>query len=93
MTYQLVDSQFYGLLDDEPPIDYIYEALDNVQSILSKNKEAWFCKGNYQIHYWTDLEDKDVVYCNAYVLSNPDDENDSSTEPYSYYYELRKESC
>ena len=89
MKYKLVDSKLDGCSEDEPPLDYLYEALSNVESKLS-SEDVWICKGNYQLSFWLDDENKDVVYCNAFVLTNPDDMNDSSTEPYSYYYEFER---
>jgi hypothetical protein len=89
MNYELKDSKFWGLYEDEPPLDWVYEALSQVEKELSSG-DTWICKGNYQLNFWLDMEDKNTIYCNAFILSNPDDDNDSSTEPYSYYYEIER---
>lgn len=89
MNYQIVDSQLYGNYDDEPPLEYITESLEQIGDTLS-NEDTWFCKGNYQLNFWLDTDDKDLIYCNAFVLKNPDDFSDSSTENYSYYYEIKR---
>lgn len=89
MKYQLVDSKLWGNYEDEPPLDWLYEALDNVESKLGA-EDVWICKGNYQLSFWLDSDNAKTVFCNAFVLTNPDDFEDSSTEPYSYYYEFER---
>ena len=89
MNYRILDSKVYGCLEDEPPHEYIYESLTQLDSKLSSD-DIWFCKGNYQLNFWLDTDNKNTIYCNAFVLTNPDDENDSSTEPCRYDYEIER---
>lgn len=84
--FYISDSQFDGLDSDAPSQDLIIEALQDVIANLD-SQGVWCCKGNYQLHFWTDNEG--AIFCNAFVLSNPDDPNDSTTENYSYYFEIK----
>ena len=71
---------------DAPDMAIINEALQDV--INEVNSEGvWTHKGNYQLHFWHEDNKPNLIFCNAFVLCNPDDPNDSSTETNFYYFE------
>jgi hypothetical protein len=86
--YYISDSQFDGADSDAPDQEIILEGLkDSLEKIDSEG--VWCAKGNYNLHFWRDDENQETIFCNAFVFSNPDDINDSSTENYSYYFEIK----
>jgi|688.fasta_scaffold254249_5 hypothetical protein len=89
--FYIDDSQFNGLDSDAPDQGIIIEALKDVADKLD-SEGVWCCKGNYQMHFWSDEEKPQTIFSNAFVLSNPDDPNDSTTENYSYYFEIKRAS-
>jgi hypothetical protein len=90
LNFIIKDSQYTSTQSDDPPHEWIIEALNDVYSDVVKGEDSWICKGIYQFNFWLDNENQETIYCNAYELSNPDDFNDSSTENYCYYYELER---
>lgn len=88
-TFIIKDSQYYKTDSESPPSDWILEALSDVYDEVKRGEDSWMCKGNYQFNFWIDDDNKNVIYCNGFVLKNPDDLNDSSTENYTYYYEIQ----
>ena len=91
-TFYIADSQFDSLDRDSPDEQIIIEALQEVigEVELGTFEGAWSHKGNYQFHFWFDDETPGTIFCNAYILKNPDDENDSTTEPFCYYFEIER---
>jgi hypothetical protein len=87
-TFIIKDSQYYKTDTDSPPSDWILEALSDVYDKVKSGEDAWICKGSYQFNFWIDKENINTIYCNGFVLKNPDDFNDSSTEDYTYYFEI-----
>jgi hypothetical protein len=87
--FYISDSQFDRLDSDAPDQQLIIEALQDVIANLD-SEGVWAYKGNYSLHFWCDDEKPKTIFCNAFVLLNPDDENDSSTESYCYYFEIKK---
>jgi hypothetical protein len=89
INFYISDSQFNGLDSDAPDQQLIIEALEDV--IDKVNSEgAWTYKGNYQLHFWCDDDKSQTIFANVFVLKNPDDPNDSSTESYCYYFEIQQ---
>ena len=86
-TYSITDSQFDKTDSDVPDMDLIIEALKDVETELN-SETVWAHKGNYQFCFWIDEEHPNQVFCNVFVLANPDDPNDSKTLDYSYYFEI-----
>ena len=87
MDYYISDSQFDAIDTDAPDKSILFDALTEVADALDQ-EGIWCHKGNYQLHFWTDDENPKTIFCNAFVLCNPDDANDSSTETYGYYFEI-----
>lgn len=86
--YYISDSQFNSLDSDAPDQQLIIEALQDVINEIDC-EGTWAYKGNYQLHFWCDDEKPRTIFCNAFVLTNPDDFNDSRTESYCYYFEIK----
>jgi hypothetical protein len=85
--FHISSDQFDSLDSDSPDRQLIIEALQDVISEVD-SEGVWTHKGNYSLHFWCDDEKPYKILCNAYVLINPNDENDSSTENYCYYFEI-----
>lgn len=86
-TYAITDSQFDKTDTDSPDMQLIIEALQDVETEL--NSEAvWIHKGNYQLCFWIDDDNQSQVFCNVFILSEPDNPNNSDTLDYSYYFEI-----
>ena len=88
-VYTISDSQFYNAESDCPDLQLIVEALKDVYGLLDC-EGTWTHKGNYRFHFWIDPDNPNTIFCNAFILSNPEDFNDSSTKDYSYYFEIEK---
>ena len=43
-----------------------------------------------ELSFWVDPEDDKTIFCNVFILTNPDDPSDNSTEDYSYYFEITR---
>lgn len=86
-TFFISDSQFSSVDSDMPDMDLILESLVDIYKDLS-TEDVWTHKGNYQLSFWADPEDDKTIFCNVYVLTNPDDPTDSTTEDSSYYFEI-----
>jgi len=89
-TYHVINKEFDINEPDMPPDDLVLEAFGDVIDVVD-TEGVWTFKGNYEFNFWIDSERPRIIICNAYVMVNPDDTNDSSTEPYCYYYEITKE--
>ena len=89
-TFIIRDSQYYKTDVDSPSSDYILEALSDVYDKLKQGTDAWMCKGNYSFNFWKDTENSNTIYCNGFILNNPDDLKDSSTTDYNYYFEIEE---
>jgi hypothetical protein len=91
-TFYIAESQFDRLDSDSPDEQTIIEALQDVIGDVDADgvEGAWSHKGNYQFHFWFDDETPGTIFCNAYILKNPDDENDSITEHFCYYFEIER---
>lgn len=89
-TFIIRDSQYYKTDGDSPPTDYILEALSNVYDKIKDDNDTWICKGNYNFNFWRDTENKNTIYCNGFLLKNPDDFNDKSMTDYTYYFEIEE---
>jgi hypothetical protein len=87
-TFIIRDSQYYKTDVDSPPSDYILEALSDVYDNLKQGNDSWICKGNYNFNFWRDTKNSNTIYCNGFLLKNPDDLNDSSAFDYTYYFEI-----
>lgn len=88
-TFFIADSQFNSSDADMPPMDWILESLSDVLEKLS-TEETWTHKGNYRFSFWIDPENPNTTFCNAFVLSNPDDITDYNTKSYCYYFEIER---
>ena len=86
-TYTITDSQFDKTDTDSPDMQLIIEALQDVETELN-SETVWVHKGNYQLCFWIDDENPNQVFCNVFVLSEPDNPNNSDTLDYSYYFEI-----
>jgi hypothetical protein len=91
-TFYIANSQFDPLDNASPDEQIIIEALQDVISEVAADdiEGSWAHKGIYQFHFWGNDETPRTIFCNAYILKNPDDENDSTTEPFFYYYEIER---
>lgn len=87
--FYISESQFDSLDTDSPDAQLIIEALQDVIGQVN-NQETWTSKGNYQLNFWCDAESPGTIFCNAFILVSPDDENDSRTEPFCYYFEIER---
>jgi hypothetical protein len=87
--FHIADNQFKGLDSDAPDKGIIIEALQDVINELH-SEGVWTSKGNYQLHFWHMQNSPNLIMCNAFVLSNPDNPNDSSTAPHYYYFEIKR---
>ena len=87
IAFNVDNEQFKNLDSDAPDWGIIQEALSDVVE-QADSEGVWCSKGNYQLHFWS--EDENTIFCNAFVLSNPDDFNDSSVEPHFYYFQIEK---
>jgi hypothetical protein len=90
MSYYISDSQFDATDLDCPDFDIISDALSDVLDELSP-EGVWAYKGSYRLHFWIDQENPDTVFCNAFVLVDPEDDNSTETHDYGYYFEICKE--
>jgi hypothetical protein len=86
-TYTITDSQFDKTDTDSPDMQLIIEALQDVETELN-SETVWVHKGNYQLCFWIDDENPNQVFCNVFILSEPDNPNNSDTLDYSYYFEI-----
>jgi hypothetical protein len=86
-NFYISDSQFDSLDSDSPDQQLIIEALQDVIKEVD-SEGVWTHKGNYSLHFWCDDDKPNTIFANVFVLKNPDDENDSSTESYCYYFEI-----
>lgn len=86
-TYTITDSQFDKTDTDSPDMQLIIEALQDVETELN-SETVWVHKGNYQLCFWIDDENPNQVFCNVFILSKPDNPNNSDTLDYSYYFEI-----
>ncbi len=87
MKYFIPDSQFDNADSDMPDRQLIFDALKDVETELNP-ETVWAHKGNYSLCFWLDDENPNRVFCNVFILANPDDPNDSTTLDYSYYFEI-----
>jgi hypothetical protein len=88
-SFYISDSQFDSLDSDSPDQQLIIEALQDVINEVD-SEGVWTSKGNYQLHFWCDDDKPETIFANVFVLKNPDDPNDSSTESYCYYFEIQQ---
>ena len=88
-TFYISDSQFSGLDSDAPDHGILTEGLRDVIDQVD-SEGVWCFKGNYNLHFWCDDDKPKTIFCNAFVLLNPDDEMDSRTESHSYYFEIQQ---
>jgi hypothetical protein len=86
-TYTITDSQFDKTDTDSPDGQLIIESLQDVETELN-SETVWIHKGNYQLCFWIDDENPSQVFCNVFILSEPDNPNNSDTLYYSYYFEI-----
>ncbi len=91
MGFYISDSQFNSTDSDMPDAQLITDTLISVEKNVDP-EGVWIHGGNYRFFFWNDRENTDLIFCNAYVLNNPDDFSDSSTLSYSYYFEITKEN-
>jgi hypothetical protein len=89
-SFYISDSQFDSLDSDSPDQQLIIEALQDVINEVD-SEGVWTSKGNYQLHFWCDDDKPNTIFSNVFVLKNSDDPNDSSTESYCYYFEIKRE--
>jgi hypothetical protein len=87
-TYTITESQFNSTNSDMPDMGLIIEALKDVENEISP-ETVWAYKGNYKLSFWKDNEHPQTIFCNVFVLANPDNPNDSSTLNYLYYFEIK----
>lgn len=87
--FYISDSQFNKTDTDAPYSELITDTLVNVENEVNP-EGVWTHGGNYRFFFWNDEGNPATVFCNAYVLANPDDFSDSSTLDYSYYFEIQK---
>jgi hypothetical protein len=86
-TYTITDSQFDKTDTESPDMQLIIEALQDVETELN-SETVWVHKGNYQLCFRIDDENPNQVFCNVFILSEPDNPNNSDTLDYSYYFEI-----
>jgi hypothetical protein len=87
MKYFISDSQFDKTDSDMPDSQLIFDALDDVRDELNP-ETVWAHKGNYSLCFWIDDENPNQVFCNVFILLNPDDPSDSTVSVDSYYFEI-----
>jgi hypothetical protein len=88
-NFYISDSQFDSLDSDSPDQQLIIEALQDVINEVD-SEGVWTHKGNYQLHFWCDEDKPKIIFSNVFVLLNPDNPSDSSTESYCYYFEIKE---
>lgn len=88
-NFYISDSQFDSQDSDSPDQQLIIEALQDVIDKVD-SEGVWTHKGNYQLHFWCDDDKPKTIFANVFVLKNPDNSEDSSTESYCYYFEIKQ---
>jgi len=89
--FYISDSQFDSLDSDSPDQQLIIEALQDVINDVD-SEGVLTHKGNYELHFWCDDNKPSTIFVNVFVLLDPDDPNDSTTENYCYYFEIKRAS-
>lgn len=90
-AYHVIKRKFDLNEPDMPPDDLVLEAFGDVIDIVN-TEGVWTFKGNYEFKFWIDSKRPEIIICNAYIMVDPDDEADFTTEPYYYYYKITKET-
>jgi hypothetical protein len=90
MEFYIADSQFDRNDLDCPSFEIITDALQDVYSALNP-EGVWTHKGSYRLHFWNDDENPQTVFCNAFVMVDPEDDYNSDTYDYGYYFEIKQE--
>ena len=78
IEYTISNDQFNND-PDMPDRQLILEALQEVLNAVDVNGVSIY-KGNYEFYFWRENETSKYIQCNAYLLMNPDNPNDSRTE-------------
>jgi len=89
MNYYIAESQFDFNDLDCPSIEIIIDSLANIEDELDP-EGVWTYMGSYKLHYWIDENKPNDVFCNAFVLKDPEDENSTETYEYGYYFEITR---